>query len=226
MFCSKKYHLQLEGVDAFTYIAVRFFCERFFEKLLKSFGNWKIMCIFAQKIRIMELMNTSSAHTHTIKTYGGSLSNTFSTLSQEDVVWAIRYLQTKLKNNANTDAKNVVFGDNGKRLVGQLKEISNDKSLLVKGMRPISKEIFQAVKRFIVSCPDDGIFAYADCFPRMNGTLLICWNKNDAMASVNIGESSFTYAITNPKKSTKICGEGSLTVGDISIVYKSIEELL
>lgn len=174
----------------------------------------------------MERRNTSSVRSHKTKTYGGSLSNTFSTLSQEDVVWAIRYLQTKLKDQRNTDVKNVAFGINGERLVGQLKDISNDKSLLDNGMKPISQEMFQAVIRFLESCPDDGILADADCFPRMNGTLLICWNKNDAMASVNIGESSFTYAITNPQKATNICGEGSLTVGDISIVYKSIEDLL
>ena len=86
-----------------------------------------------------------------------------------------------------------------------------------------SETIIDNSIRFVKECPKISLLANVHVFPRPNGTVLLKWNNQRCMASVNIGTSSFSYAIMLRKSGRVINDEGIISnSSDISKFYDEL----
>lgn len=71
---------------------------------------------------------------------------------------------------------------------------------------------------------NDTLLEGAEILPKRNATLLIEWNTDKFMCSVNVGEADFSYSILNFKNKKSLFGQASIKdENEILVFFKQLE---
>lgn len=155
----------------------------------------------------------------------GRLVSVLAGLDKDESVWAIKYLTDRLA-GVSPYLSGVSSSQNRDKLLLQLSQISADVRLKEQGMADIPQTVLDSMTTFLDVCPDDSLLADASCAPRINGTMLLCWNKTGMLGSVNIGSGRFSYAVYRPDSGAELSGEGLIRNEEILGFYHKLKKML
>lgn len=162
----------------------------------------------------MRAATSNNTHNHIL----GVLSK----LDKRETEWAIQFLTRRLSMDFPINENQ---NKNFDRLKQELHNITTDNSLKTSGMEDISDETLNGASTFVNQCPNDDLMMSASFSPRQNGTLLLYWNIDNFVASVNIGDNLFSYAMFSPTIGYEDSGEGNVqNVNDINSFYDKLKK--
>ena len=116
-----------------------------------------------------------------------------------------------------------LFSDKEK-LVIQVRQLPSSVDWEEFGMEKPTEQIIANTISIIEHCSVESLLKKVKVFPRVNGTVLLKWNDEYRLATMNIGSVKYSYAILSRTNASDYYGEELVTdTESVELFYKRLE---